>query len=186
VHLKQFILISGVALSSACTFCIPGTYSERGQSSCITCNTGTYSTKAGTTSSAGCGIVTKIFQFEAPYLLEEITDSIKNRISLAVSNVLGVPASNVVLSFSTYIESRRLQAKVLVSVGIVHFQGSAASYASKVTQEKLNFEMGALGLKSGQVIQSPGIFKFHVNLINLKPLEVTLADDWINFEDQNL
>jgi hypothetical protein len=99
----------------------------------------------------------KILQFEVPYLLEEVTDDMKIRLSLVLSNLLGVPASNVVLTFSSYIASRREQAKVLVSVGIIDFQGSAASYASKITQENLNLEMGALGLKSGQLVLTTGM-----------------------------
>jgi hypothetical protein len=156
----MLILASGETLSAACSVCVPGTYSRLGQSSCSLCYTGTYSSKTGATSSADCGIVLQIFKFEVSILLEEVNDDIKKRMSLAISNVLGVPASNVVLAYSSYIASRRQQTKVLVSVGIVDFQGSAASYASKVTQENLNLEMGALGLKSGNLIPITGIFNF--------------------------
>jgi hypothetical protein len=158
--LKLDSLFLGGTSSSTCYVCIPGTYSGLGQSSCSICYSGTYSTKTGATSSAECRIVLKIFQFEAPYQLTEVTENIKNRMSLAVSNVLGVPAYNVVLTFVTYMgyTSRRQQTVLRVSVGIIDFQGSAASYASKVTQQKFDFEMGALGLKSGQVTPMTGIF----------------------------
>jgi hypothetical protein len=164
---KDFGLTSGATSSAACSVCIPGTYSGHGQSSCSKCNTGTYLTKTGATSSAECGLVLKIFQFEVPYLLEEVTDDMKKRISLAVSNVLGVSASNIVLTFSSFIPSRRQQTKMLVSVGIIDFQGSAASYVSKVTQEKLNLEMGALGLKSGQLVPVTGMLTFDLSFMNL-------------------
>ncbi len=56
---------------------------------------------------------------------------------------------------------------MLVSVGIIDFQGSAAGYVSKVTQEKLNLEMGALGLKSGQLVPVTGMLTFDLNLMKL-------------------
>jgi hypothetical protein len=171
LHLKILIFTLGDTSSASCSFCIPGTYSGRGQSSCSICNTGTYSSKTGATSSAECAIVLKIFQVLVPYLLEEITENIKNRIALAVSNVLGIPGSNIVLTFSSYKAFRRQQAKVLMIVGIIDFQGSASNYASKITQENLNIEMWALGLKSGQLLMITGMFKTDVNLMNLNLLK---------------
>jgi hypothetical protein len=99
----------------------------------------------------------QIFQFSAPYLLAEVTEDIKRRMTLAVANVLGVLASNVVLTIFSYTADRRQQSSVLVRVGITNFQGSAGSYASKVTQERFNIEMQALGLKSGQLVPITGI-----------------------------
>jgi hypothetical protein len=103
-------------------------------------------------------MVLQIFQFSAPYLLAEVSEDMKRRMSLAVANALGVLASNVVLTISSYVADRRKQTSVLVRVGITNFQGSAASYASKVTQERFNIEMQALGLKSGKLVPITGIF----------------------------
>jgi hypothetical protein len=166
------ILNLGFTSSAACSVCIPGTYSVCGQSSCTTCDTGTYSTKTGATSSAECGFVLKIFEFQAPYLLDEVTENIKSRISLAVSNVLGIPARNVVLAVSTYLAFRRQQSKVLVSVGILDYQGSVANYASKLTQEKLNIEMVALGLKSVQVLIT-GMINIHDHFMRTQSIRTS-------------
>ncbi len=78
--------------------------------------------------------------------------------SLAIANVLGVDARNVVLTFSSVILDRRAQQTgVLVRAGIADFEGSAAVYASKITQDNLNTEMAAVGLKSGTLISFTGI-----------------------------
>ncbi len=150
----------GATSAAACSQCRSGTYSIFGQSACSNCSSGTYSSSSGATSSAACRFVLKIFQFKALYLLEDITDEIRIRMSLAVANVLSVNVSNVILTFSsTSIEGRRgQQPGVLVSAGITEFQGSAKDYAPRVTQDKLNNELSALGLRSVQIVEIAGVF----------------------------
>ncbi len=150
------VTLGGIS-AAVCSTCLAGTYAEFGWSTCSSCDLGTYATKTGATSSATCEIVLQIFQFKAPYLLTDVTENIKSRMSLAVANVLGIISSNVVLSFTTSVFDRRQQAGVLVSAGITDSQVSAASYASRLTQDKLNTEMVALGLKSIQLVQITGM-----------------------------
>jgi hypothetical protein len=77
---------------------------------------------------------------------------------LAVANILSVTASNVVLTFkSVVLEQRRQQTGVLVSVGIINFLGSAASYVSKISQDKVNAEITALGLNSIKLVSIAGV-----------------------------
>ncbi len=107
----------------------------------------------GATSSAACSFVLQIFQFKSQYLLSEISVEIHHRMSLAVANVLVVNVTYVVITFlSALFDRRSVQTGVLVSVGITEYQDSAASYASRVTQDKFNKEMAAMGLKAGQLI----------------------------------
>ncbi len=126
-----------------------------GLSACSSCTPGTYTTNIGASSSLDCKIVMQLFQFRPPYLLSEVTDNIKLRMSTAVANLLAVLVSNVVLTISSV--ERRQQTSLLVIVGITNVQGSAASYLLRVTQERFNTEMKALGLKSGQVEFVTGI-----------------------------
>jgi hypothetical protein len=75
--------------------------------------------------------------------------------SLAVANLLGVNAINVVLDFAPASSHRRriFQAGgVLVTVGLTEFQGFSASFASRVAQDKLDAEMTSVGLRHGQLI----------------------------------
>ncbi len=150
------VITLGVASSASCSTCTAGKFAGFGQRVCSSCKPGTYATNEGATSSAACSIVLQIFQFKAPYLLSEVTGDIQSRMSMAVANILGVNARNVVL---TLVSSNRRdqQPGVLVSAGITDFQGSAASYASKVTQSILTTEMTALGLNSGQLVSITGV-----------------------------
>ncbi len=76
----------------------------------------------------------------------------------AVAKMLGVDAKNIVLAFdSVTLERRGQETGVLVRAGIIGFQGTAASLASKVTQDKLDTEMLALGLNSGKLVYSTGM-----------------------------
>jgi hypothetical protein len=78
--------------------------------------------------------------------------------SLAVANVLGVNVTNVILTFvSASLDRRRQSTGVLVTAGITGLDMSPASYASKVTQEKLNTEMTGMALIYGRLISVTGI-----------------------------
>ena len=141
----------GSTYSAGCSSCIAGTYSAFGQSTCSSCELGTYAKKTGATA---CSIVLQIFQFKAPYLLSELTVDIQSRMSTAVANVLGVNAIDVVLTFVPVALDRRSgqPTGVLVNAGVTEVELSAASYASKVTKDKFNKEMTAMGLSYGQLI----------------------------------
>jgi hypothetical protein len=90
-------------------------------------------------------------------MLSEVTGNIKSRMSIAVANVLGVNAINVVLTFVSVLLDRRSQPTgVLVSVGITDFELSAESFASKVTKDKFDKEMTAMGLNYGPLISATG------------------------------
>jgi hypothetical protein len=103
-----------------------------------------------------CTSVLHIFQFKAPYRLSEVTEDIQRRMSIAVANVLGVNAINVVLTFSASLDRRSQSTGVLVSAGITDVEQSPASYASKITQDKFNKEMAGMGLNYGQLILLTG------------------------------
>ncbi len=78
---------------------------------------------------------------------------------MAVANVLDVNASSVILTFVSGTYDRRSQKTgVLVSAGVIDLQVSAASYASKVTQDKLNTEMAKMGLNYVQLVSITGVF----------------------------
>ncbi len=79
--------------------------------------------------------------------------------STAVANVLGVNAIDVVLTFVPVALDRRRgqQTGVLVNVGVTDVELSAASYASKITPDKFNKEMAALGLSTGQLVSVAGM-----------------------------
>jgi hypothetical protein len=155
----DFGFTSGSTFSVACSACSAGTYSAVGQRICNNCEPGTYARKTGATS---CSIVLQIFQFKAPYQLSEITVDMQSRMSTAVANVLGVNAINVVLTFvpATLDQIRRLSGQltgVLVNAGVTDVELSAASYVSKVTQDKFNKEMTAMGLSNGLLISATGL-----------------------------
>ncbi len=100
----------------------------------------------------------QIFKFKIPYLLTEINRSEENqkRIAAAVAKLLEVKADNVLLTFAETFLRRAQQAGVLVSVAVADLQASAASYASKITQEKLETEMLSVGLSTGQLVSITG------------------------------
>jgi hypothetical protein len=156
MRLRGFGFISGSTSSAACSACSTGTYSAAGQRTCSSCEPGTYAKRTGATS---CSIVLQIFQFKAPYLVSEVTVDIQGRMSRAVANVLGVDAIDVVLTFVPSTLDRRSgqTTGVLVNAGVTDLELSAASLSSKVTQDKLNKEMAAVGLSSGQLVSATGM-----------------------------
>ncbi len=97
--------------------------------------------------------IVQIFQFKAQYQLSDITSDIRDRMTTAVSNLLKVNAKNVSLSFVS-VPLRIMQEFVIVSVGLVNFQGSLAGFSSMITQEGINAEMAAAGLKSVELLTS--------------------------------
>jgi hypothetical protein len=115
--------------------------------------------KTGSTSSS---MVLQIFQFKAPYQLSEVTVEMQSRISTAVANMLGVNSIDVVLTFvpATLDRRSRLNGQptgVLVSASVTDVELSAACYISKVTQDRFNKEMIAMGLNYGQLIPATGM-----------------------------
>ncbi len=83
---------------------------------------------------------------------------------LAVAHVLGVNVSIVVLDFASFTFDRRgQQSGVLVSAGVTDFQVSVANYGSRVTQDRLNTEMAAVGLNSGLLVSIAGVFHIQVH-----------------------
>jgi hypothetical protein len=91
-----------------------------------------------------------IIQFKVPYQISELTQDLQNKIATAVANVIGLNASSVSLTFVEVDMRRRalLEKGLLVNVGLKDVQGSAAPFASRLTQDSINTQMGALGLRS--------------------------------------
>jgi hypothetical protein len=101
------------------------------------------------------GNIVPIFQFKAQYQLSDITSDIRNRMIMAIAKLLQVNTESVILSFAS-VTLRVLQQQefVLVSVGLVNFQGSRAAFASVITQEKINSELETVGLKPVELLTS--------------------------------
>ena len=77
--------------------------------------------------------------------------------SKAIASVISVNASKLVLTIvDASMRRRRLlqQQGVLVSVFLQDFKSSTSQFASLLTQERLNVQMTALGLKSIQLIST--------------------------------
>jgi hypothetical protein len=94
-------------------------------------------------------------QFKAQYQLSEVTNIVRSKMIIAVSNVLEVNTSTVVLDLTSTILRRRTllqQAGVLVSVGLTNMHQPASIFTARITQERLNAEMAAQGLKSVQLL----------------------------------
>ena len=102
-------------------------------------------------------VIVIIFQFKAPYQLSEITPELESRMSQAVAAVLGVNATSVSLTFVEVDMRRRrlLQQKgVLVSVSLKNLQGSASPFVSRLSQDSINHQMAAAGLRTVQLVQN--------------------------------
>ncbi len=128
-----------------------------GSTSCTTA-----ATSAAASSGLGGQLLTNsnsslvpIFAFKAQYQLSEITSDIRERMTKAVASLLQVNTLGIVLSFaSATLRNVQQQEFVLVRVGLVNFQGSTAAFASIITQENLNSEMAAMGIKSVELLTS--------------------------------
>ena len=104
-----------------------------------------------------------IAQFQIAYQLSDITADIQSRMTLAVSQVLGVDVSRVLLTFAS-INLRRnnlrhllQQQGLLVTTSLAGFQGNstaAAQLAMQLTQDNLNRRMTGLGLKQVTKVQN--------------------------------
>jgi hypothetical protein len=95
--------------------------------------------------------VIQIFQFIAPYGISDITDVMLTKMISAIAAVLNVETSSVILTFAPFHPGRRhlLQQKsyVVVSVGLRNFNQPAGEFASRMTQDNLNLNMGKVGLE---------------------------------------
>jgi hypothetical protein len=102
--------------------------------------------------------IVTIFQFKAQSPFSGITNDIRNSMTMAIAKMLQVNTGSVILSFVA-VPLRVLQQQefVLVSVGLVNFQGSTAAFASLITEEKLNSEMAAVGLKSVELLTGSSV-----------------------------
>ncbi len=116
------------------------------------------------TASIACSLIpipsgsVKIVQYKAPYLLSEITIDIRNKMAKAIASSISVNANTVVLSIvDASLRRRRLlqQQGVLVSAFLQDFKGSTSEFALLLTQERLNTQMAALGLKPVLLISTP-------------------------------
>jgi hypothetical protein len=99
----------------------------------------------------------QILQFKASYLLSEITTDVRNKMAQAIASVISVNASKVVLSIvDVSLRRRKLlqQQGVLVGVYLQDFKGSPLEFAALLTQERLNAQMTAFGLKPIQLIST--------------------------------
>jgi hypothetical protein len=72
---------------------------------------------------------------------------------LAVAALLRVEESSVVLSFQVS-SGRRQAAGVIVSVGLRNFSGSTKDFATRITQESIDLNMGKVGLKPVQLVSA--------------------------------
>jgi hypothetical protein len=100
-----------------------------------------------------------ICQFEANYQISEITEDIRSKLLLAVSNTLGVDASLLVLAFvevdlSLRSEHRVQVRGVLVSVSLKVAQGSTTPAFAPISQESLNIRMNLLGLRAVKLVSN--------------------------------
>jgi hypothetical protein len=100
-----------------------------------------------------------ICQFEANYQISEITEDIRSKLLLAVSNTLGVDASLLVLAFAEVDLSLRSEHRVqvrgvLVSVSLKVAQGSTTSAFAPISQESLNIRMNLLGLRAVKLVSN--------------------------------
>ena len=128
------------------------------------CEQGYYSSAPGATSSAACLLLTSapispVFEFVIQYQLSDIAAEIKSSMTLAISSMLQVNASQVVLRFATTVLRRGVkhrillqQSDIIVIVGLVRFQGSVATLASMITEDNLNSKFAAEGLKSVELL----------------------------------
>jgi hypothetical protein len=103
--------------------------------------------------------VVTIFQFKSAYQFSEINEGLRQNMALAVSRVLEVPTSSIVLTIIEAGMRRTLlqQKGVLVSVGLKGYFGSTSAFTARVTQDNINAKMTALGLKSAQIIHDASI-----------------------------
>jgi hypothetical protein len=100
-----------------------------------------------------------ICQFEANYQISEITEDIRSKLLLAVSNTLGVDASLLVLAFAEVDLSLRSEHRVqvrgvLVSVSLKVAQGSTTPAFAPISQESLNIRMNLLGLRAVKLVSN--------------------------------
>ena len=107
----------------------------------------------GLTPTSSASKIVQIFQFKAHYSLSDITNDIQSRMTAAVARLLQVNFSAVILSFSSFnlrqiVRPRVLlqQESVLVTVGLIDFQGSIAVLKLRISQEKVNEQMAAENL----------------------------------------
>jgi hypothetical protein len=101
-------------------------------------------------------VIVTIFQFKSAYQISEINEDLRQNMAVAISRVLEVAASNVILTIvETYMRRALLQLQkgVLVTVSLKGYYGSTSNFASRITQDNINSKMIAFGLKSAQIIQ---------------------------------
>ena len=101
-------------------------------------------------SPAGGKSMVQLLQFTAPYQLDQITDTMRHNMALAIADVTGLNISMIFLSFTAVNRRSRglLQADgVQVTVDLVGFQGSTEQFQSALTQDNTNKQMVSLGLQ---------------------------------------
>jgi hypothetical protein len=100
--------------------------------------------------------VVVILVFKSAYLLSEINADVRLNMTLAISSVLEVPTSNLVLTFTEAVMGRTLlqQKGVLVTVGIKGYHLSSSSFTTRITQDNINAKMAIFGLKPAQIMYS--------------------------------
>lgn len=149
---------------SSCYACPDGSYaSASGTEECIFYKTNSSSLQPATTNAISEMTATlnsangtiPVFQFKAPYQLNEITDGIRGKMIHAISNILEVNPNMVFLEISSIVVRRWElldQAGVLVNVGLINFHDSVSIFPTRLTQEHVNAQMTAEGLKAVQLI----------------------------------
>ncbi len=95
-----------------------------------------------------------LFQFKVAYQLSEITEDIKNKLLVAISKALGLDKSTLFLSFAEADMNRRaaVQKGVLATVSLVNHGSPTTSLLSLITEDSINSQMSAQGLKSVQLV----------------------------------
>jgi hypothetical protein len=91
-----------------------------------------------------------ILQFKTAYILSEITDTVQQKMTTAIANLLGVDTRTIALTFfEIEIQGRQLLALkgVMVHVILLGFKGSPSEFASRLTSKDINLQMDAMGLK---------------------------------------
>lgn len=96
-----------------------------------------------------------ILQFKTTYLLSEITDIVQHKMVTAIANALGVENNTIALTFSEVDILVRVLKGVLVDVILPGFKGSPSEFASRLTDQNINLQMEAMGLKSVLMMAKP-------------------------------
>ena len=98
----------------------------------------------------------QIFEFTTSYDFAEMTDVVRGKMQLAISNMLKISQDFVVLVIYRVQDDKKgrqmLQTSFLVKVGLIGYTGSLSNLVSRITEQNLISELLALGLNSIRLV----------------------------------